>query len=191
MGLGLDITPRHKGAIDFEVVRPIVESDLVRLSMEEKLVKPNPIKRLSSRHHALARCIAGGMSSGEAAISCGYLTSSVSILLSDPTFAELVAKYRANIEAKFLGVQEKIAGLAEDAFDILQDRVNSDPDKIDTRDLMEIAKLAADRSGNGPQRNTTVNVNIGLADRLEAARRRMSEAIASRVIDGEIVQAAE
>ncbi|MBK6911402.1 MAG: hypothetical protein IPH10_10820 [bacterium] len=51
--------------------------------------------------------------------------------------------------------------------------------------LLEVVKTAADRSGNGPQRRNRVNVTVGIADRLEAARKRMLQ---SKLIEAKAVE---
>jgi coproporphyrinogen III oxidase-like Fe-S oxidoreductase len=57
----------------------------------------------------------------------------------------------------------------------LQDRLETEPETMDAETLLSVAKFGADRSGHGPQsRQTNVNINVNLADRLSAARKRVS-----------------
>lgn len=160
------------------VVRELDPVDLSLLA-EEKGSRPPPIKRLSERHHALARCLASGMSPGNAAITCGYVSSRVSILLDDPAFQELVQFYREDVNSKYLGMHEVLAGLSLDAARELHERleadVQSDDKSISIGQLVELTKLGADRTGFGPQSSqTNLNVNVDLAGRLEAARKRVA-----------------
>lgn len=157
------------------VVRPLDEADLALLS-EEKGSVAAPLKRLSERHHALARNLSGGMSPSEAAIVCGYSASRVSILQDDPAFRELVEFYRADVQAVYRDLHVRLSGLALDAADELALRLEESAENISTGQLMEVVKMGADRTGFGPQSSSTnVNVNVDLAGRLEAARKRVAE----------------
>jgi hypothetical protein len=157
-----------------EVVRELDEADIVLLS-EEKGSEAPPLKRLSERHHSLARSLAGGMSPSEAAITCGYSTSRVSILQDDPAFRELLAFYRSDVEVQYRDLHVRLSGLALDAADELAQRLEEAPEELSVGQLMDLTKMGADRTGFGPQTSsTTLNVNVDLASRLEAARRRVA-----------------
>lgn len=165
--------------MDYEVVRPLEAADLDALLNEEgrKVTSTIPHrKRLMSRHHALARAIAGGAKIKEASIMVGMNPQSISMIMDDPTFRELVNHYQADVQAQYIGMHERLAGLAEDAVEELRGRLEDDPGSIGISALIEMVKVGADRTGHGPQSNQTVNVNIGIADRLAEARRRVAEA---------------
>lgn len=185
MDLDLDtIRTRGRAAqpLTASLARELTEADIAALSAEKGSKAP-ALKRISDRHHALARAISSGMPQGEAALMCGYDISRVSILCADPAFQQLLSFYRDEKDKAFRSVQDKLAGLASDVLDEIQTRVEDEPEKITTAQLLQIASFAADRSGNGPASSTTnVNLNVGLADRLEAARRRVRER--GKVIDG-------
>lgn len=159
--------------VDFEVVRELREDDLALLA-EARGSKPKPLtKRLSERHHALARFLAGGMPHWEAAAVTGYSPSRICILAADPTFKELVAFYTANVDAKYADLHEHLAGMSVEAAVILRDRMEEAPEELSSTLLMEVVKTGADRTGHGPS-STNVQVNVGLAGRLEAARKRVA-----------------
>jgi hypothetical protein len=164
--------------------RPLTEEDVGSLRTDRHTRAPN-LQRLTHRHHRLARTLAEGMSPGQAGILCGYSSSRVSILQDDPTFKELIQFYRAQVEAAFIGLQERLAGLAETAADILQDRLEDDPDGFDSEDLRKIVSMGADRTGHGPSTTTNQNITVGFAARLEAARARRLPS--SPIIDAEII----
>ena len=156
-------------------VRELEPSDLVLLR-EEKGSKTSPLKRLSERHHALARNLAGGMAPGEAALMCGYVATRVSILLDDPAFRELVAFYRRDVNAQYRDLHQRLSGLALDAAEELAERLEEEPEKISVGQLMELTKMGADRTGFGPQSSSTnINVNVDLAARLQRARERVDQ----------------
>lgn len=165
-------------------VRELDAVDIALLG-EEKGSKAPPLKRLSERHHALARCLATGMEPGDAAITCGYIASRVSILQADPAFQELLSFYRQSVEAKYLDMHGVLAGLSLDAAMELRERletdIEADEKKISVGQLVELTKLGADRTGFGPQASQ-VNINVDLAGRLQAARER----VALRRIEGTV-----
>lgn len=157
-------------------VRELDGTDIALLQ-EERGTSAPPLKRLSERHHALARCLASGMEDGDAAITCGYVASRVSILKADPAFQELLAFYRAGVNEKYLDMHGVLSGLSLDAAMELRERleidIESDEKKITVTQLMELTKLGADRTGFGPQ-TSQLNVNVDLAGRLQAARERVA-----------------
>jgi hypothetical protein len=154
------------------IVRPLDNADMVLLA-SEKGSKPSAVKRLTERHHALARNIASGMGIGDAAVLQGYTISRVSILQSDPAFKELLEFYRADAQRPYRDLHVRLSGLAIDAAEELSNRLEEEPDKVTTGQLMELTKLGADRTGHGPS-STSVNLNVDLAGRLEAARKRVA-----------------
>lgn len=154
------------------VVRELDRADLVLLSTE-KGSKPSAIKRLTERHHALARNIASGMPIGDAALLQGYTISRVSILQGDPAFKELLTFYREDAQRPYRDLHVRLSGLAMDAAEELSLRLEEEPEKVSIGQLMDLTKMGADRTGFGPQA-TNLNVNVDLAGRLEAARKRVA-----------------
>lgn len=157
--------------------RPL-ELDELEL-LEERATKAPALRKLTERHHRLARALAEGMSETEAAIVVGYSVSRISILKDDPSFKDLVAHYAEQVQERFADLQDRLSALAATAVDELNDRLEISPEDFSNDDLRKLAALAADRTGHGPTSTSTHNVNIGLAERLDAARvrRRPSEDI--------------
>jgi len=180
--MAIDIPFRTRGraavALHFAEVRALDMTDIALLAVEKGSVS-TPLKRLGDRHHALARCLASGMSESDAGLACGYVGSRVSVLKSDPTFKELLEFYRDDTDRAYRDMHERLAGLSRDAADELhirlEDDMQSDEKNISIGQLLEIAKMGADRTGHGPQSSQNVNVNVGIASRLEQARKRVSE----------------
>lgn len=158
-------------------VRELDSCDIALLGEERGVTAP-PLKRLSERHHALARCLASGMADGDAAITCGYVASRVSILKADPAFQELLVFYQQDVTSKYLDMHGVLAGLSLDAAMELRERLETDIEaedkKISVGQLMELVKVGADRTGFGPQASQ-VNINVDLAGRLQAARERVAQ----------------
>lgn len=170
---------RAPKAVEAAVVRELDRADLVLLSTERG-TKPSAVKRLTDRHHALARNIASGMSISDAAIFQGYTISRVSILQSDPAFKELLQFYREDAQRPYRDLHNRLSGLATDAAEELAARLEEDMQideikdkKISVGQLVDLTKMGADRTGFGPQ-TTALNVNVDLAGRLEAARKRVA-----------------
>jgi hypothetical protein len=194
LGLDLDLgmTPRTRGRaakpVTVSVVRELEVEDLEYLNTVERGSVAPPIKSLRARHHALAKCLAQGMSDGDAAIMCNSNLSRVSILKGDPAFQELVSYYRKGVEDEYYGMHEQLAGIAKDALGELSDRLEEHPDDFSVGQLMELGKMGADRTGFGPTSKTQVDVRHGLADKLDAARKRTLELRKPSIIEGEAIE---
>lgn len=173
MALGLNVALRATDLDTAEFAGMLTQHDLDQLADAPNLEPRVPIKKIRSQHHALARAVASGLTIKQAAVMVSYSPEHVAHLQSDPTFKELVAFYADKQREIFYDASQRMAGLAEDAIAELSDRILNEPSKVPLESLMEIVKIAADRSGLGPQSKSTVNVNIGIASRLEEARRRM------------------
>jgi len=180
----ISVFGRKRKEITYDVVRPLNEDDFEHLKQERGVQKnPSRVRRLSERHRNLARILASGKPDWEAAIITGYTEATVSVLRHDPAFSNLVRHYSEERDLAFLDVQEKMAAVNGTALDELQDRLELEPEAISTPQLLEIVKVTSDRTGNGPQSsNTQVNINVNMASRLEAARKR----IQARVIDAKV-----
>lgn len=182
----IPVRGRKARAVSAEVVRELDETDLGVLVAEEKGSTPSPIKRISERHHALARQLAAGTTVSEAALICGYDISRVSILQADPTFKELVEFYRQDITRETRGLHERMYGLSMEAAAVLSERLEEESEKISVGQLIEVLKMGADRTGFGPQSTSTnLNVNVDLANRLEEARKRVKERRYTPMIEAE------
>lgn len=184
IGLMLELSPprigpgRRNAEITAEVVRDLTAADM-ELLRGERGIQPIPITRLRERHHTVARLIAEGRKAVEVAAITGMTQSRISILQSDPTFKELVIFYRGEVEARYVEMHDTLAGLSIDAAVKLREKLEASDeeggDQLSIAQLIELTKLGADRTGHGPSSSTTVNVNVGLASRLEEARKRVAE----------------
>lgn len=139
-----------------------------------------PLKRISERHHALARALANGMRPVECAATFNLNPGTISALQADPAFTELLNFYRTSETQILRTTQERMAEAANEAIEVVNE-ILDDPEKrakMSVGQALEIVKTFADRSGNGPQ-STSVQVNIhaNLAERLKAARERAAAAM--------------
>jgi hypothetical protein len=99
------------------------------------------VQALRASHHQLAQLLARGAAATEASLITGYSISRISILKSDPTFAELLASYQVNRELVFADTLERMRILGLSTLDELQDRLEADPARWSNRELMEMAEL--------------------------------------------------
>lgn len=171
--------PALRPAASFEILRELEAGDIVLLEAPRDelapapTATPNAIKRIKHTHHMLARHLATGMRPAEAAMRTGYSLSRISILQRDPAFKELLSHYGEMQQEAFVDVVERMANVCLDAVEVLQDRLEDDPDSIRTADLVDIIKTTADRGGHSPvarseQRNLHVVLTAEEAAQIKA-----------------------
>lgn len=184
MTLGLEtlrLTGRAAMPIAAEFVRALTAEDIEMLAKERSVQKPKELSSLtmlSERHRNLARLLAMGKPDWECAVITGYTASRISILKSDPAMQNLIKHYSEEKDIVYVQAHEKMAQVASTALDILQDRLE-DPEKVaemSNGQLLQIVEISSDRSGMGPTSKSEVNVNVNIAERLEAARKRARDA---------------
>ena len=173
----LDIAPRILGrakrAPAVELVRAVTAADLALLETE-KGSKPPSVKRLTDRHHSLARCLAQGMEGWEAAAITGYDPSRISILKSDPTFKELIEFYRRHEDAALAEFTARASMVTLTALNRVQEMLDDDENPVSLDEAMTVAKTFADRTGHAPVAKTVnTNVNVELGAQLDSARARL------------------
>ena len=139
-----------------EVVRELGEEDLAEILSPTPLAcGTNAVKTLRSSHHTLARLLAEGRRPGECSVITGYSLSRISILQNDPAFQELQSYYAAQLEPVYLNVHERLAQVGTDALEVIQERLDSDPDGFKNSELLAIVESTMDRSvapaKGGPQ----------------------------------------
>ena len=178
MDLGLDIAKLlEAGGPEAQIVGQLTAREVLE-SIDESGPKRNAVKRISERHHALARQLASGSTKIEASIITGYSVTNVDILSKDPTFRELVTFYREKVSDRVMDLNDQLKGLSADAITAIRDKLEDTPlEDLSFSQLTELSKLGLDRTGFGPQSSQNVNVNVGLASRLEAARKRTAPQI--------------
>jgi hypothetical protein len=163
-----------KADVPFEIVGELTETDMARFGQAQEMARcpPGHLQTLKARHHTLARCLAEGMNESDAAMFAGYTPQTVVILKNDPTFQNLIKLYQrdANTAAELFREEMGRAGLG--AWKELNRRIEEEPEELGTTILKELAVAASDRLGHGPS-STQVNVNVGLAARVEAGRKRV------------------
>lgn len=174
MDLDLRISGRAPKHETVSVVRELVPADLAMLATE-KGVKAPPLHEVKDSHHALARLLAQGIKPGECSAITGYSLSRISILLDDPTFKELLAIYREGQQIKQADMMDRLNLMGLAAAAVAIDRFENNPEDVEMKDVLKAVSIVSDRTGYGPSSRQTVNVNVNLADRIEAARERLKK----------------
>ena len=162
---------RRAGSFDFEVLREVRASDLVAQESAEAGVVV-PLKKLTARHHSVARLLAVGTSPGAAAIAVGLDNAYLSTLQNDPAFKDLVKFYSNKTEEAFFDTMQNLSDFSQEVMTELRDRLETTPEDFQVRDLTKLLTDTLDRTGHGPTSTQNTNVNINLGERLDAARQR-------------------
>jgi len=136
-------------------MRELQKSDLDLLGSGETSSVAPPLKKLRQSHHQIAQLLADGVRPVEVSAIVGISQSRISILKADPAFSELLAYYSEQKKEVYLSVHERLKSFALDVLEELQDRLESDPEKISTTLLNDLLKSSMDRAGFGPK--TTVD----------------------------------
>lgn len=171
----------HRGKIarnpEVLEVRPLTRDDLAILT-EPRGPAPDRagsghVARLRDPHHRLARLVAAGLRDEEVCVRGGYSLSRLATLKKDPTFIELVERYREKVTEAFVDAQEAFIELATAnmviAERMLAEKLEEHDEQGTTpsiRELMSIRSDSADRLGIG-KKNTNLNVNMDFAAKME------------------------
>ncbi len=141
-----------------EVVRSLTEEDL------PLLLAPPPIKkewkgpqRMRHTHHQIARLVAMGKKGVEVSALTGFSQAYISVLVhQDKPFQELVLYYKENAEAIFVDVLERMKTLGLSALELLQEKIEEDPDGWSKAQLMELAETMLVKPLKG-----STNISVG------------------------------
>lgn len=140
------------------------------------------LKRLRDSHHTLARLIAAGLTTEQASLQTGYSYNRIALLRNDPSFANLVAFYRASRDEARLDLEARYLLIANDYAQHIHEQVLDAPEEVPLAQALEVFKAMADRGGMSPTaKSISKNINLNIGDRLDAARRRTT------IVDGEPV----
>ena len=186
MELSGRIAGRGATAFVAEMVRGLEEEDLLLRRATPVGSTSPPIAKLRYQHHKLAQLLANGTGEGEASLITGYSISRISILKADPAFKQLLSHYIGVNQEVFIDLQHRMAGLAGNALDEQQDRLDETPEVITNKELIEAAKVANDRGGNNPvQRTLSTNIVLTPADIAEI-KKEVKGLENGRIIEGEL-----
>ena len=157
-------------------VRELTQHDL----MQFKQGRDQPIKKYRDSHHEMARLFAMGLRVSEVAELMGYSITRVSVHYNNPIFKELVAGYtkiKDDItKDQISAYNDLILNNGMKAERKIADKLDDDEnDELSIRELLSIARDAADRVGLS-KRAIQTNVSIDFAAMLDKAIERTDKA---------------
>lgn len=168
---------KPKKGLMWELLRVLRAPEDLHLLHDTLPARRANLTQIRHSHHQLARQLSKGLSQQEASEITGYSPAYISVIKTDPAFAELVSYYAANEEEKHVDVLERMRILGLNTVEELQMRLETDPDSYSLRELMEQAELmlvkpmAVTRStmpiasAGSASHGVQVNVNFVKSDR--------------------------
>lgn len=153
----------RKKHLEVDITRELSQIDIDSLAKpgaipRGEVIPRGEMQRIRGLHHAVARALVDGLRIVEVSAVTGYSPSRIEALQADPSFQMLMAFYQEKKEVAYVDMHKRIAALGEDAVAEIHERVVDTPQDISTNALIEIAKLALDRSGHGPMQRVQVSV---------------------------------
>ncbi len=132
--------------------------DLTLEDLEDKVQLPasrgstmgGGIKRIRAAHHRIALLLAFGYKQVEVAKMTGYSSNYISELLHDPSFADLLKSYQSQAIEIETDTFKQLSLLTVDSIAEVHERLLQQPEAFTNKDLLDLIKTAADRSGHGP-----------------------------------------
>lgn len=145
---GGGIPRRGAGRATVEVLatRELTHADLGALTSGAIGATTPSLTKLRSPHHNMARLLASGVKAVEVSAITGYSQSRISILQGDPAFQELVAYYRTQAAQVYVDVHVRLAELGTVGIEVLQERLDEQPESFGNRELMSLVELTMDRT---------------------------------------------
>lgn len=145
-----------------------------------KTVADPAFVRFRESHHAIARMFAAGWTISKVSHETGYTRRRLHILLSDPSFQELIVQKAKTLEEKiddgmdhFFEVHYGNTMMAARRLNERLAELEEADEHLPVRDYVAIIKDGADRFGYGAK-STRVNINVDFASALDRAIERSS-----------------
>lgn len=163
-------------------VRSLTKDDLAILSKPR--TGAGSVKSFRESHHKLARLYAMGLRHEQVMAETGYGYSRVTTIYRDPAFKELIAQYTKMVNEAFANGVDAYYTLATNnmlaAERHIADKIaelDEEGELLPIKTALAISRDAADRFGYGKKKETTLNVNVDFAARLEQAMKRSGKTI--------------
>lgn len=164
--------PGERPELDSIRVLDLVEAQSILQQETETRRLPkvpfNASEKMRTRHHAIARLMAAGVKQVDVCRAIGTTPQSLKTLEGSPAFQALLLEYMNMMDKAAIDTATKLRVLNSMGVDELTHRL-SDPveaGKLKTTEVLEIVKVASDRTGLGPTSSKTVSLNgrISIAD---------------------------
>lgn len=122
-------------------------------------------EKIRVRHHSIARLLAAGRTKADISRVVGVSPATLTILERSPAFQALVLEYMNMMDKAAVEAHTRLKILGNLGIDELTERLAESPKAIKTAEVLEIVKVAADRTGMGPtSKQVTLNGRISPAD---------------------------
>jgi len=135
-----------------------------------------PLKRIRTRHHAIARLLAAGLTQKEAAQACHVSTTSIRLLNASPAFQALVQEYLdKTYKDQVEELQQRTVATAFEYLHRLYQKSQDDEymEMVSLGKLSDATMKLLDRAGVGPtSRREELHTHAGIPpDELESIKR--------------------
>lgn len=169
-----------------ELSIPESQALLMRLEGEDVRSAVNLTEKVKIRHHAIARLMAAGKKRTEVSEIVGVSVSTLAIMERSPAFQSLLLEYMNMMDAEAVDAFQRLQIVGNLGIDELTDRITTRPASFKTSEVLDLVKLAADRTGLGPTtKQVTLNGRLSPADiRAVKAARPVLEAVYTEEGDG-------
>lgn len=148
--------------------RDATEQDIAVLVSTPLGAKSRPLQSLRAIHHSMAILLSQGKGPTEVARICGYSVGRIQSMKQDPAFRQLVSHYTKMGELALADVYSQLKDLGQGAIAALNERLESDPDSISSKDLTRLVEVTADRTGHGPTKTVkTIDSKAVLQELIE------------------------
>jgi DNA-binding CsgD family transcriptional regulator len=147
------------------VMTPVEAASLVEQEESRRYtpkVVVNATGVMRARHHQIARLLAAGTKPAEIARLMGTTATSVAMLERSPVFQALLHEYMSMMDKQAIESFTRMKVLGNLTLDELTTRVVESPAGFKASELIELAKMASDRTGLGPTSNKQVTLNGAL-----------------------------
>jgi hypothetical protein len=165
MGALEPITVESVRALELIEAQALIEAEDGRRTLPRVPIDAAGVMR--TRHHAIARLLASGCKPSEIGRMLSVTPASIQLLERSPAFQALLLEYMAMMDKSAIETRVKLEMLNSLSVDALITRM-ADPaevSKAKTTEILEIVKVASDRTGLGPtSKNITLNGRITPAD---------------------------
>ncbi len=160
-----------------EILRDIQPKDLPVLAQEARernwTRDESPtrmLQTLRTGHHHLAQLLAAGVSPTEASFITGRSVGTIYSLQKDPAFVELLTYYASQQQERDFDAFKRLVTLGGTAMEILQERLEENPEKFTNNELRQLIESSMDRSAapakgdpraaQGKSAGLNVNINF-------------------------------
>lgn len=163
--------------------QPLGYDDLNDLA-EQRSVGETQLQRIRSIHHKIAQMLAQGCANVEVAAAVSMNPTYISVLRADPAFQELLSHYENAEQEAWADVRKKAALVGMTAVEVLQDRLLENPDRVSTKDLVQVVQSGLDYGGHKPAQRSENLHYVTTSEEIEEIKQGRQENVSVRESPG-------